>query len=71
MAQEAPVGTKGVDPEISGQPVPDFFVLVCGVVEDDVDFEIGIDAAFDGRELQELLMAVPGHAFMDDMACGR
>ena len=21
-------------------------------------------------ELQELLMAVPGHAFMDDMACG-
>ena len=36
-----------------------------------MDFEIGIDAAFDGLdELQELLMAVPGHAFMDDMACG-
>ena len=61
-----------VDPGISGQPVPDFFVLVRGVVvEDDVDFEIGIDAAFDGLdELQELLMPVPGHAFMDDMACG-
>ena len=38
-----------VDPGISGQPVPDFFVLVRGVVvEDDVDLEIGIDAAFDG-----------------------
>ena len=44
LAQEAPVGKVEVDPEISGQPVPDFFVLVCGVVvEDDVDFEIGID----------------------------
>ena len=38
-----------VDAGISGQPVPDFFVLVRGVVvEDDVDLEIGIDAAFDG-----------------------
>ena len=31
-----PGGSSGdeveVDPEISGQPVPDFFVLVCGVV---------------------------------------
>ena len=61
-----------VDAGIFGQPVPDFFVLVRGViVEDDVDLEIGIDAAFDGLdELQELLMPVPGHAFMDDMACG-
>ena len=32
-------------------PTRDFFVLVCGVVvEDDVDFEIGIDAAFDGLD---------------------
>ena len=50
-----PGGSSGdeveVDPGISGQPVPDFFVLVCGVVvEDDVDFEIGIDAAFDGLD---------------------
>ena len=61
-----------VDPGISGQPVPDFFVLVRGVVvEDDVDLEIGIDAAFDGLdEPQKLLMPVPGHACMDDMACG-
>ena len=49
-----------------------FSCLCVGVVvEDDVDLEIGIDAAFDGLdELQELLMPVPRHAFMDDMACG-
>ena len=50
-----------VDPGISGQPVPDFFVLVRGVVvEDDVDLE---------RSSPELCVKVRGSSSMLLLGC--
>ena len=68
-----PRGTGGHEMElyagVSRQPFAYGFVFVGRiVVEDDVDLKLRFDAAYDRlHELQELLMAMLGHAVMDDV----
>ena len=70
LAHEAPVGTKwNCTRGFRASPFAYGFVFVGRiVVEDDVDLKLRFDAAYDRlHELQELLMAMLGHAVMDDV----
>ena len=59
-----------MDARVAPQPPPNLLVFVGGVVvEDNVDVETGLHVALDRLdELEELLVSMPGHALMNELA---